>query len=116
MREVLKTFGIVAQLVRALPCHGRGRGFDSRRFRHKPSILFLTNLRVINHPKWVIFDAQKPSATIIIFSQSHRCGSVGSAVHRLAYFQQLCKITITKRKLNIVQFGLSNSNFSTDLR
>ncbi len=26
--------GIVAQLVRALPCHGRGRGFESRRFRH----------------------------------------------------------------------------------
>jgi hypothetical protein len=26
--------GIVAQLVRALPCHGRGRGFESRQFRH----------------------------------------------------------------------------------
>ena len=26
--------GIVAQLVRALPCHGRGREFESRRFRH----------------------------------------------------------------------------------
>gem|GEM_PF-3515054 len=25
--------GIVAQLVRALPCQGRGRGFKSRRFR-----------------------------------------------------------------------------------
>lgn len=27
--------GIVAQLVRALPCHGRGREFESRRFRHE---------------------------------------------------------------------------------
>ncbi len=28
--------GDVAQLVRALPCHGRGRGFEPRRPRHKP--------------------------------------------------------------------------------
>jgi hypothetical protein len=27
-------FGDVAQLVRALPCHGRGRGFEPRRPRH----------------------------------------------------------------------------------
>ena len=26
--------GDVAQLVRALPCHGRGRGFEPRRPRH----------------------------------------------------------------------------------
>jgi hypothetical protein len=26
-------FGAVAQLVRALPCHGRGRGFESRPLR-----------------------------------------------------------------------------------
>ena len=28
------TSGDVAQLVRALPCHGRGRGFEPRRPRH----------------------------------------------------------------------------------
>jgi hypothetical protein len=31
-----KERGDVAQLVRALPCHGRGRGFEPRRPRHKP--------------------------------------------------------------------------------
>ena len=30
-----RTSGDVAQLVRALPCHGRGRGFEPRRPRHK---------------------------------------------------------------------------------
>jgi hypothetical protein len=28
------SIGDVAQLVRALPCHGRGRGFEPRRPRH----------------------------------------------------------------------------------
>ena len=28
------SYGDVAQLVRALPCHGRGRGFEPRRPRH----------------------------------------------------------------------------------
>ena len=31
---VEKHLGDVAQLVRALPCHGRGRGFEPRRPRH----------------------------------------------------------------------------------
>jgi hypothetical protein len=30
-----KRVGDVAQLVRALPCHGRGRGFEPRRPRHE---------------------------------------------------------------------------------
>ena len=30
-----KCRGDVAQLVRALPCHGRGRGFEPRRPRHE---------------------------------------------------------------------------------
>ncbi len=35
--------GGVAQLVRALPCHGRGRGFESRRSRH-----FINDLAMIS--------------------------------------------------------------------
>src|SRR5215469_15685572 len=34
--------GVVVQLVRTLPCHGRGRGFESRRPRH--SFEWLTDL------------------------------------------------------------------------
>ena len=33
LRQFSKVGG-VAQLVRALPCHGRGYGFEPRRFRH----------------------------------------------------------------------------------
>jgi hypothetical protein len=36
IQSVGNTLGDVAQLVRALPCHGRGRGFEPRRPRHKP--------------------------------------------------------------------------------
>ncbi len=32
---VEKQSGDVVQLVRTLPCHGRGRGFEPRRPRHK---------------------------------------------------------------------------------
>lgn len=31
---IIQIGGFVAQLVRALPCHGRGREFESRRIRH----------------------------------------------------------------------------------
>ncbi len=34
-RSLNDSFGSVAQLVRALPCHGRGCGFESRPSRHK---------------------------------------------------------------------------------
>lgn len=41
--------GIVAQLVRALPCQGRGRGFKSRRFRlSKPTPLYQVGF-IISH-------------------------------------------------------------------
>ena len=34
----LYIIAVVAQLVRALPCHGRGRGFESHRPRNKNGI------------------------------------------------------------------------------
>ena len=33
--------GLVAQLVRALPCHGRGREFESRRVRQDKTFTFV---------------------------------------------------------------------------
>ena len=43
--------GIVAQLVRALPCHGRGREFESRRFRHF-SISHRGVAQLVAHTVW----------------------------------------------------------------
>src|ERR1700722_18277126 len=39
--------GGVAQLVRALPCHGRGRGFESRRSRSRPILLVLLPCKIV---------------------------------------------------------------------
>ena len=39
-----KILGSVVQLVRMLPCHGRGRGFESRPVRLNPPV------------KWGVFD------------------------------------------------------------
>jgi hypothetical protein len=38
---LLDIAGDVAQLVRALPCHGRGRGFEPRRPRHTFQMIYL---------------------------------------------------------------------------
>src|ERR1700730_6569368 len=48
---VEKHLGDVAQLVRALPCHGRGRGFEPRRPRHKPQETkrFMASGKIKNH-------------------------------------------------------------------
>lgn len=53
-----KIFGVVAQLVRAPPCHGGGCGFEPRQLRHLilnyyPQIFQCyqcSNLRKINYP------------------------------------------------------------------
>ena len=35
---IISSSGFVAQLVRALPCHGRGREFESRRIRQNKAL------------------------------------------------------------------------------
>ena len=41
----------VGELVRTLPCHGRGRGFESRRPRHSPVLLvFVLTLGSLSAP------------------------------------------------------------------
>src|SRR5262249_50981943 len=63
--------GGVAQLVRALPCHGRGRGFESRRSRHRlltalKNHVFLADLatRQSPLPVFVLAMAAMPSLAI----------------------------------------------------
>ena len=41
-------YGLVAQLVRALPCHGRGRGFEPHPGRHYASVAQLVEQRTEN--------------------------------------------------------------------
>ncbi len=43
-----KRVGDVVQLVRTLPCHGRGRGFESRRPRH----VFQALANIFDLPSW----------------------------------------------------------------
>ena len=45
-----RSFGDVVQLVRMLPCHGRGRGFEPRRPRHTFQKTYGTYGRC---PKWI---------------------------------------------------------------
>lgn len=38
--QIWSTSGAIAQLVRALPCHGRGCGFESRWLRQLPDVFY----------------------------------------------------------------------------
>ena len=42
--SLYKIFGSVVQLVRMLPCHGRGRGFESRPVRRVSHSITFTSL------------------------------------------------------------------------
>ena len=53
------SFGSVVQLVRMLPCHGRGRGFESRPVRKKgylaiSSLFLVLAFPCINYPRPVL--------------------------------------------------------------
>jgi hypothetical protein len=46
------SFGLLAQLVRALPCHGRGRGFKSHTDRKAPAMLREAKMCYDSHKKY----------------------------------------------------------------
>ena len=52
------TLGLVVQLVRMLPCHGRGRGFESRPVRKNTIRLYMQLARqpfTLADVKWLCF-------------------------------------------------------------
>ncbi len=76
-------FGVVAQLVRALPCHGKGRGFESRRPRR--------NMERDNF--------QKTDAILL-------CGGVGSRIREIS--GDLPKSLLDVGGKPLIQYSLDN--------
>jgi hypothetical protein len=73
--------GGVAQLVRALPCHGRGYGFEPRHSRHFPAT---------DSPRWSAFECDRSSfARKCHFRKGmswiHSCAVVQLVVSRLSH-------------------------------
>ena len=66
-----KTRGDVAQLVRALPCHGRGRGFEPRRPRHTSHVEQGTYGSVVTHHN-PIHNVIEPDDFDVLFCSSER--------------------------------------------
>lgn len=60
---LLKSAGVLAQLVRALACHARGRGFESRTSRHSMNAARFAGLFLF-------------LATIMLPLRGHSCGPI----------------------------------------
>ena len=71
---IAKAIGLVAQLVRAPPCHGGGRGFESHPGRHFASVAQLVEQRTENP----CVPGSIPGGTT--FQKQSECSAVGSAL------------------------------------
>ncbi len=104
----MATGGFVAQLVRALPCHGRGREFESRRIRHQSTVLWTVFW-------WCLRSYRKRPATKAPSSGRFFGGVSGAKVNRSAiekglYFSDRGGIIVRNMAIKVTRKDQNEAN------